>query len=196
MHTVSAPAGADVKSVASSCSCEGVCLNWDVLGSENLLPEGHQLGAAELLFAKIEDEAIDAQLARLDTIRAAREAAAKEAAAKQVTPQKDEVEFDDFEKMDIRTATVLEAVKVPKSDKLLKLTIDTGIDKRVIVSGIAKFYSPEEMVGKQICLLANLKPRTIFGIESKGMILMARQGDGKMRFITPAEALNNGAEIG
>lgn len=196
LHTVSAPAGADVKSVASSCSCEGVCLNWDVLGSENLLPEGHQLGAAELLFAKIEDEAIDAQLARLDTIRAAREAAAKEAAAKQVTPQKDEVEFDDFEKMDIRTATVLEAVKVPKSDKLLKLTIDTGIDKRVIVSGIAKFYSPEEMVGKQICILANLKPRTIFGIESKGMILMARQGDGKMRFITPAEALNNGAEIG
>ena len=196
LHTVSAPAGADVKSVASSCSCEGVCLNWDVLGSENLLPEGHQLGAAELLFAKIEDEAIDAQIARLDTIRAAREAAAKEAAAKQVTPQKDEVEFDDFEKMDIRTATVLEAVKVPKSDKLLKLTIDTGIDKRVIVSGIAKFYSPEEMVGKQICILANLKPRTIFGIESKGMILMARQGDGKMRFITPAEALNNGAEIG
>ena len=196
LHTVSAPAGADVKSVASSCSCKGVCLNWDVLGSENLLPEGHQLGAAELLFAKIEDEAIDAQLARLDTIRAAREAAAKEAAAKQVTPQKDEVEFDDFEKMDIRTATVLEAVKVPKSDKLLKLTIDTGIDKRVIVSGIAKFYSPEEMVGKQICILANLKPRTIFGIESKGMILMARQGDGKMRFITPAEALNNGAEIG
>src|SRR5574344_1218994 len=88
LHTVSAPAGADVKSVASSCSCEGVCLNWDVLGSEHLLPEGHQLGAAELLFAKIEDEAIDAQLARLDTIRAAREAAAKEAAAKQVTPQK------------------------------------------------------------------------------------------------------------
>lgn len=85
------------------------------------------------------------------------------------------MEFDDFGKMDIRTATVLEAVKVPKSDKLLKLTIDTGIDKRVIVSGIAKFYTPEEMVGKQICILANLKPRTIFGIESKGMILMARR---------------------
>ena len=113
-----------------------------------------------------------------------------------MAPQKDEVEFDDFGKMDIRTATVLEAVKVPKSDKLLKLTIDTGIDKRVIVSGIAKFYTPEEMLGKQICILANLKPRTIFGIESKGMILMARQGDGKMRFITPAETLHNGAEIG
>ena len=196
LHTVSAPEGADVKAVAAACPCQGVCLGWDVLGNDNLLPEGHQLGAAELLFAKIEDDAIKVQTDRLDVIRAAREAAEKAAAANQVAPQKDEVEFDDFGKMDIRTATVLEAVKVPKSDKLLKLTIDTGIDKRVIVSGIAKFYTPEEMVGKQICILANLKPRTIFGIESKGMILMARQGDGKMRFITPAETLHNGAEIG
>ena len=196
LHTVSVPEGADVKEVAAACPGTGVCLGWDVLGAENLLPEGHQLGAAELLFAKIEDEAIKVQTDRLDAIRAAREAAEKAAAANQVAPQKDEVEFDDFGKMDIRTATVLEAVKVPKSDKLLKLTIDTGIDKRVIVSGIAKFYTPEEMVGKQICILANLKPRTIFGIESKGMILMARQGDGKMRFITPAETLHNGAEIG
>ena len=190
LHTVSA----DVN--ACSCNDGRVCLNWDVLGSETVLPECHQLKDAELLFAKIEDEAINAQLARLDTIRAEREAAAKAEAAKQVAPQKPEVEFEDFEKMDIRTATVIEAVKVPKSDKLLKLTIDTGIDKRVIVSGIAKFYSPDDMVGKQICILANLKPRKIFGIESKGMILMARQGDGKMRFITPAEALNNGADIG
>ena len=196
LHTVSAPEGADVKEVAAACPGTGVCLGWDVLGTENLLPEGHQLGAAELLFAKIEDEAIKVQTDRLDAIRAAREAAEKAAAANQVSPQKDEVEFDDFGKMDIRTATVLEAVKVPKSDKLLKLTIDTGSDKRVIVSGIAKFYTPEEMLGKQICILANLKPRTIFGIESKGMILMARQGDGKMRFITPAETLHNGAEIG
>ena len=196
LHTVSAPEGADVKEVAAACPCQGVCLGWDVLGNDNLLPEGHQLGTAELLFAKIEDDAIKVQTDRLDVIRAAREAAEKAAAANQVAPQKDEVEFDDFGKMDIRTATVLEAVKVPKSDKLLKLTIDTGIDKRVIVSGIAKFYTPEEMVGKQICILANLKPRTIFGIESKGMILMARQGDGKMRFITPAETLHNGAEIG
>ena len=196
LHTVSAPEGADVKEVAAACPGTGVCLGWDVLGNENLLPEGHQLGAAELLFAKIEDEAIKVQTDRLDAIRAAREAAEKAAAANQVSPQKDEVEFDDFGKMDIRTATVLEAIKVPKSDKLLKLTIDTGIDKRVIVSGIAKFYTPEEMLGKQICILANLKPRTIFGIESKGMILMARQGDGKMRFITPAETLHNGAEIG
>ena len=113
-----------------------------------------------------------------------------------VTPQKEECTFDDFGKMDIRTATVLEAERVPKTDKLLKLTIDTGIDKRVIVSGIAEQYSPEEMVGKQICILANLAPRKIRGIESKGMILMARQNDGKMRFITPQETLCNGAEIG
>ncbi len=98
--------------------------------------------------------------------------------------------------MDIRTATVLAAERVPKSDKLLKLSIDTGIDKRTIVSGIAKFYAPEDLVGKQICILANLKPRTIFGIESKGMILMAQQGDGAMRFITPQETLHNGSVIG
>ena len=111
-------------------------------------------------------------------------------------PQKAECTFDDFGKMDIRTATVLEAERVPKTDKLLKLTIDTGIDTRVIVSGIAEYYTPEQMVGKQICILANLAPRKIRGIESKGMILMARQGDGKMRFVTPEETLANGAEIG
>ena len=175
---------------------EGSVLSWARLGETTLLPEGHHLNQPELLFAKIEDEVIDAQLERLSRIRAEREAAAKAEAAKQVTPQKDECTFEDFEKMDIRTATVLEAERVPKTDKLLKLTIDTGIDKRVIVSGIAEHYSPEEMVGKQICILANLAPRKIRGIESKGMILMARQNDGKMRFVTPAEALCNGAEIG
>ena len=91
---------------------------------------------------------------------------------------------------------MLEAERVPKTDKLLKLTIDTGIDRRTIVSGIAEYYTPEQMLGKQICILANLQPRKIRGIESKGMILMARQGDGKMRFITPEEVLSNGAEIG
>ena len=190
--------GAALHTVSSAdClpSC-GVCLDWSRLGDTDLLPAGHQLNQPELLFAKIEDEAINAQLARLDAIRAEREAAAKAEAAKVVAPQKAECTFEDFEKMDIRTATVLEAERVPKTDKLLKLTIDTGIDKRTIVSGIAEFYSPEDMVGKQICILANLVPRKIRGIESKGMILMARQGDGKMRFITPAEVLLNGAEIG
>ena len=175
---------------------DGITLSWEDLGKAVLLPAGHQLNPATLLFSKIEDEVVDAQIARLEAIRAEREAAAKAAEAAVVTPQKEECTFDDFGKMDIRTATVLEAERVPKTDKLLKLTIDTGIDKRVIVSGIAEEYAPEDMVGKQICILANLAPRKIRGIESKGMILMARQNDGKMRFITPAETLCNGAEIG
>ena len=183
-------------SVLSSEVEGSLTLSWSDLGNPSLLPAGHQLNPATLLFAKIEDEVVDAQIARLEAIRAEREAAAKAAEAAVVTPQKEECTFDDFGKMDIRTATVLEAERVPKTDKLLKLTIDTGIDKRVIVSGIAEQYSPEEMVGKQICILANLAPRKIRGIESKGMILMARQNDGKMRFITPQETLCNGAEIG
>ena len=183
-------------SVISSEVEKSLTLSWDDLGKASILPAGHQLNPATLLFGKIEDEVVDAQIARLEAIRAEREAAAKAAEAAVVTPQKEECTFDDFQKMDIRTATVLEAERVPKTDKLLKLTIDTGIDKRVIVSGIAEEYAPEDMVGKQICILANLAPRKIRGIESKGMILMARQNDGKMRFVTPAETLCNGAEIG
>ena len=177
-----------------------VILSWDDLGRGSILPAGHQLGEAVLLFSKIEDSVVEAQVKRLEDTRKANEAAAAAAAAEEaahkVEPQKAECTFDDFGKMDIRTATVLEAERVPKTDKLLKLTIDTGIDTRVIVSGIAEYYTPEQMVGKQICILANLAPRKIRGIESKGMILMARQGDGKMRFITPEETLANGAEIG
>ncbi len=173
-----------------------VVLTWNLLGMECLLPEGHQLGEPVLLFSKIEDDVVEAQMRRLEDIKKANEAVQAAEAAAHVAPQKAECTFDDFSKMDIRTATVLEAERVPKTDKLLKLTIDTGIDKRVIVSGIAEYYTPEQMVGKQICILANLAPRKIRGIESKGMILMARQGDGKMRFITPAETLANGAEIG
>ncbi len=148
LHTVSAAAPSPR---IANCPGAGksVCLGWDVLGQEELLPVGHEIGAAELLFAKIEDEAIDAQLARLEAIRAEREAAEKAEAAKKVAPQKAECSFGDFKKMDIRTATVLAAERVPKTDKLLKLSIDTGIDKRTIVSGIAEYYSPEEMVGKQ-----------------------------------------------
>ncbi|MCQ2177211.1 MAG: methionine--tRNA ligase subunit beta, partial [Bacteroidales bacterium] len=173
-----------------------VALDWDAIGRTDIIPAGTSLKPAELLFAKVEDAEIDAQLAKLDEIRKARQAAEAAEAAKKVAPQKEECSFEDFDRMDIRTATVLEAQKVPKTDKLLKLTIDTGIDKRVIVSGIAEYYSPEDMVGRQICILANLKPRVIKGIESKGMILMARQADGKMRFITPQEALVNGSQIG
>ena len=189
-----------IGSVDAPESFEGLSLSWNDLFSARILPAGHEIGQAQLLFEKIEDEMIAPQIERLEAIRKAREeaeaaAAAAEAAAK-VEPQKAECSFEDFEKMDIRTATVLEAERVPKTDTLLQLTIDTGIDTRTIVSGIAEYYSPEEMVGKQICILANLAPRKIRGIESKGMILMARQGDGKMRFVTPAETLNNGAQIG
>ena len=179
---------------------EGIVLSWSMLGTPELLPAGHALGESVLLFQKIEDSVVDAQIARLAAIKAEREAAeaakAAEEAAKKVEPQKAEVTFDQFGAMDIRTATVLAAERVPKTDKLLKLTIDTGIDTRIIVSGIAEYYSPEDMLGKQICILANLAPRTIRGIESKGMILMAKQGDGKMRFITPQEVVANGAQIG
>lgn len=175
-------------------------LTWENLGASELLAPGHKLGENGLLFAKIEDAVVEAQIAKLEAAKAANAAAAAAKAAAEaashIEPQKEEVEFDDFGRMDIRTATVLAAERVPKTDKLLKLTIDTGIDQRTIVSGIAEYYSPEDMLGKQICILANLKPRTIRGIESKGMILMAKQGDGKMRFITPQEAVVNGAQIG
>ena len=190
LHTV--PSGADA--VGDACA---VTLSWDSLGKDNILPEGHQLGEAVLLFSKIEDSVVECQVHKLEEKKAAKEAAAKAAAAPvPAAPQKAECTFDEFEKMDIRTATVLEAERVPKTDKLLKLTIDTGIDRRTIVSGIAEYYTPEQMLGRQICILANLQPRKIRGIESKGMILMARQPDGKMRFITPEETLDNGSEIG
>ncbi|MBQ8060712.1 MAG: methionine--tRNA ligase [Bacteroidales bacterium] len=194
LHTV----GAGVPSEPGRGSSPVFC--WDDLGKAELLPVGHELGEAVLLFSKVEDSVVEAQVAKLNATKAANEAAAKEAAAKEaaakVEPQKPEVTFEDFGAMDIRTATVIEAERVPKTDKLLKLSIDTGIDKRTIVSGIAEYYSPEDMVGKQICILANLKPRTIRGIESKGMILMAKQGDGTMRFVTPQEVVTNGAVIG
>lgn len=160
-------------------------LTWEMLGAPELLSPGHRLGEAVLLFSKIEDSVIEAQTARLDEIRRKHSG----------TPLKAECTFEEFGKMDIRTATVLEAERVPKTDKLLKLTIDTGFDRRTIVSGIAEQYSPEEMVGKQICILANLKPRVIKGIESRGMILMAKQQDGRMRFVTPHESVSDGAEI-
>ena len=160
-------------------------LSWSDFGSTSIIGPGHELNPAELLFAKIEDSAIEAQIEKLNR--------AKE---KNDGKEKEECTFADFEKMDIRSATVLEAVKVPKTDKLLQLTIDTGIDKRTIVSGIAQHYTPEEMVGRQICILANLAPRKIRGIESKGMILMACEPGGRMRFITPEEAVVNGSKIG
>ncbi|HAR19622.1 MAG TPA: methionine--tRNA ligase subunit beta, partial [Cytophagales bacterium] len=112
-----------------------------------------------------------------------------------LTPQKENVTFDDFQKMDIRIATILEAERVPKTDKLLKLKLDTGIDQRTVVSGIAKYYNPEEIIGKQVCLLANLAPREIKGITSQGMILMAEDKDGSLAFVAPTKGIANGGGV-
>jgi len=175
---------------------------WERLGETELLVAGHKIEQAALLFSKIEDSVVEAQVAKLEATKAANEAAtaaeapASEPAAAVIEAAKDECTFDDFMKMDIRTATVLEAERVPKTDKLLKLTIDTGLDTRTIVSGIAEYYTPEEMVGKQISILANLAPRKIKGIESRGMILMAKEANGKMKIVSPEERLSNGATIG
>ena len=171
-------------------------VRWENLGRIDFLEADSPINQAELLFSKIEDDVIDAQLQKLANTKKQNEEKEAKEAAKQVAPQKDECTIEDFDKMDIRTATVLAAEAVPKTAKLLRLTIDTGIDQRVIVSGIAEYYKPEDMVGKQICILANLKPRTIRGIESKGMILMAKDQSGRMRFITPQEVMVNGAQIG
>jgi methionyl-tRNA synthetase len=176
--------------------------DWDSLGNAALLPAGHKLNDAQLLFDKIEDADIQKQIEKLPSGADERknelpENKAESAAVAPTAAGEDrgEVSFDDFLRMDIRTATVLEAVRVPKTDKLLELKIDTGADTRTIVSGIAEHYSPEAIIGKQICILANLAPRTIKGVESRGMILMAKQPDGKMRLVQPEERLENGATV-
>lgn len=172
-------------------------LKWNKLGSDAILSVGHQLNEAKLLFDKIEDDVIAAQIAKLEATKAANEKSATgRSFSPEIEPQKGECTIDDFMKMDIRTATVLEAERVPKTDKLLKLTIDTGLDVRTIVSGIAEYYTPEIMIGKQICILANLAPIKIKGIESKGMILMAKEKNGKMRIVSPEELVANGSVIG
>ncbi len=162
--------------------------NWDDLGSTTLIEEGHQLAKAELLFEKIEDEAVEAQVARLERIK--QENKAREAKPE---PQKAVIDFENFEKLDIRVGTVEECVKVEKSDKLLKLTINDGNTKRTIVSGIAKHYKPEELKGKQVCFIANLPPRKLRGIESQGMILCSENADGALAFVTVDRKTNNGA---
>ena len=166
---------------------------WEQLGSMELLPAGHTIGEAQLLFEKIEDDVIQAQLDKLEASRKAKLAAE---AAQNVTEQKAEVTFDDFQKMDIRVSTILEAEKVAKTKKLLKLTIDTGIDKRTIVSGIAEYYTPEQLVGRQVLVLANLAPREIKGIESRGMILMAEDALGRLVLVQPEDKTMSGAMIG
>ena len=166
---------------------------WEQLGSMELMAAGHTIGEAQLLFEKIEDDVIQAQLDKLEASRKAKLAAE---AAQNVTEQKAEVTFDDFQKMDIRVSTILEAEKVAKTKKLLKLTIDSGIDKRTIVSGIAEYYTPEQLVGRQVLVLANLAPREIKGIESRGMILMAEDALGRLVLVQPEDKTMSGAMIG
>ena len=166
---------------------------WEQLGSMELMAAGHTIGEAQLLFEKIEDDVIQAQLDKLEASRKAKLAAE---AAQNVTEQKAEVTFDDFQKMDIRVSTILEAEKVAKTKKLLKLTIDTGIDKRTIVSGIAEYYTLEQLVGRQVLVLANLAPREIKGIESRGMILMAEDALGRLVLVQPEDKTMSGAMIG
>ena len=167
--------------------------SWEQMGSMELIAAGHTIGQAELLFEKIEDDVIQKQL---DKLEAARKAILEAEAAQNITEQKAEVTFDDFQKMDIRVSTILAAEKVAKTKKLLKLSIDTGIDKRTIVSGIAEYYTPEQLVGRQVLVLANLAPREIKGIESRGMILMAEDALGRLVLVQPEDKTMSGAMIG
>jgi len=164
--------------------------DWAELGQTDLLEAGHVLNKPELLFEKIEDSVIEAQVQKLlDTKKANEEANYK------ANPIRENIEFDDFTKLDIRVGTVLECQKVPKADKLLQFKIDDGLECRTIVSGIAKHYAPEELVGKQVCFIANLAPRKLKGIVSEGMILSAENNDGSLAVIMPEKEVKPGSEV-
>lgn len=164
-------------------------LKWDAL-TENNITEGHQINKPSLLFQRIDDEVVDEQRAKLSQ---AKDAA--EAASKIVEPQKDTTSFDEFQKMDIRVGTIIEAEKIKKAKKLLKLKVDTGIDQRTVVSGIAQFFEPEKLIGQQVSILVNLSPRKMLGIESEGMILMAENNKGELQFVAPQGGSDNGGVI-
>ncbi|MBT6836251.1 MAG: methionine--tRNA ligase [Bacteroidetes bacterium] len=165
-------------------------LNWESIGRLDLLRDGSQIEKASLLFSKVEDIAIDAQVKKLTDSKKVNES------KKAVVAVKDEIEFDDFTKMDIRLVKILEAERIPKTDKLLKLKIDLGFEQRTIVSGIAHMYKPEELIGKQATYLANLKPRKIKGVESAGMILMVQANDGSLKLLNPDGEGEVGSTIG
>ncbi len=164
-------------------------LSWEALSADNI-SEGHQINKPSLLFERLDDKVVEEQRAKL---QAAKEEA--EAASKEVEPQKDTTTFDDFQKMDIRVGTIIEAEKIKKAKKLLKLKVDTGIDQRTVVSGIAQYYQPEDIIGQQVSILVNLAPRKMLGIESEGMILMAENNKGELQFVSPNVPSDNGAVI-
>ena len=161
-------------------------LRWNDAGKSDLVISGHQINKPQILFKKIEDAQIDEQITKL-----------KEASKKpsKFPPMKDEITFDEFMKMDIRVGTITAAEKVEKADKLLKLTVDTGIDTRTVVSGIAEHYNPEDIVGQKVSVLLNLAPRKIRGVESQGMILMAETTEGELAFVSPTKDLEAGNTI-
>jgi methionyl-tRNA synthetase len=162
----------------------------DVSEKEILLPSNHQIGSAELLFSKIEDKTVTTQLEKLAATKKA-----NEQENKVIEPQKETIDFEDFTKLDMRVGTILEAVKVAKTKKLLQLKVDVGIDVRTIVSGIAESFSPEDIIGQQVTVLTNLAPRKIRGVESQGMILMTDTPDGKLAFVEPEQKVSNGQQI-
>ena len=173
-------------------------ITWEDLktNATELLKAGHRIGTAELLFEKIEDAAIEKQLQRLENTKLANKQETQANAETEVAPQKELISYDDFAKMDIRIGTILEAEKMPKADKLLILKVDTGIDQRTIVSGIAQSFAPEEIIGKKVTVLVNLAPRKLRGVESQGMILMVENSEGKYTFINPdTEGIANGTEV-
>lgn len=170
--------------------------NWSDIGRQDLVAAGSTLGEISLLFDKIEDDVIQAQIDKLQANALLQQAApAAEINVATTDPNKPQIQYDDFSKMQIVTGTILAATKVPKADKLLQLTIDIGWEQRTVVSGIAEHFSPEEIIGRQVSLLANLAPRKLKGIESQGMILMAEDSDGKLQFVAPSSPVSNGSEI-
>ncbi len=166
---------------------------WEALGGDALLDAGHLIGTPELLFEKIDDSVVEAQLEKLAATKRANLVAER---AREVVPQKERISFDEFGKMDIRVVTIQAAEKMAKSKKLLKLTIDTGMDTRTIVSGIAEYYTPEELVGRQVLVLINLEPRELRGVLSQGMILMGQDASGKMVLLAPTDAVGEGTIVG
>jgi len=164
--------------------------DWELTGRKNLLPAGHQINPSSLLFEKIEDEAIEKQINKLQETK-------KENKEMEYVfpPQKENISFDEFTRLDIRSGSIIEAKKVPKTQKLIKLKIDTGLDQRTVVAGIAEFFEPDNIIGQQVSIVLNLAPRTIKGIESNGMILMAEDPEGKLVFVSPEEKIRNGSEI-
>ena len=181
----------DVEAAGTDKKAGPIEASWDrVAENEPLLPSGHKINPSELLFSKIEDEQIQAQLDKLEATKAANAATIPD-----LMPQKEETNYDDFMKMDLRVGEILTAERMPKTDKLMVMTVDTGIDKRTIVSGIAKHYTAEELVGRKVTVLANLAPRKLRGVESQGMILLAEDPDGKLVFVNPDDAVVNGSTI-